>query len=162
MPGAHGGRSRQDLRGAAIGLLHNLIYEAEAWGITYQNAHDAGVVDQFEHAQKVFAALRNRGVRALIGGDYGFLWTPHGSNARDLEHFVRFLDYSDSDALVCATRTGAAAMLLEGEAGEVKEGFLGDLLVAAGEPQRDVRLLQVPGNIELIMKDGRIHKNLFH
>ena len=146
----------------AIGLLHNLMHEAEAWGITYQKAHDAGVVDQFEHAQKVFPELQKRGVRVLIGGDYGFPWTPHGSNARDLEHFVRFLGYSDSDALVCATRTGAAAMLLEGEAGEVKEGFLGDLLVVAGEPQRDVRLLQAPGNIKLIMKDGRIHKNLFH
>lgn len=119
-------------------------------------------MDQFEHAQKVFPELQKRGVRVLIGGDYGFPWTPHGSNARDLEHFVRFLGYSDSDALVCATRTGAAAMLLEGEAGEVKEGFLGDLLVIAGEPQRDVRLLQAPGNIKLIMKDGRIHKNLFH
>ena len=146
----------------AIGLLHNLMHEAEAWGITYQKAHDAGVVDQFEHAQKVFPELQKRGVRVLIGGDYGFPWTPHGSNARDLEHFVRFLGYSDSDALVCATRTGAAAMLLEGEAGEVKEGFLGDLLVIAGEPQRDVRLLQVPGNIKLVMKDGRVYKNLFH
>ena len=146
----------------AIGLLHNLMHEAEAWGITYQKAQDTGVVDQFEHAQKVFPELRKRGVRVLIGGDYGFPWTPHGSNARDLEHFVRFLGYSDSDALVCATRTGAAAMLLEGQAGEVKEGFLGDLLVVAGEPQRDVRLLQAPGNIKLIMTDGRIHKNLFH
>ena len=146
----------------AIGLLHNLMHEAEAWGITYRKAQNAGVVDQFEHAQKVFPELQKRGVRVLIGGDYGFPWTPHGSNARDLEYFVRFLGYSDSDALVCATHTGAAAMLLEGEAGEVKEGFLGDLLVVAGEPQRDVRLLQAPGNIKLIMKDGRIHKNLFH
>ncbi len=146
----------------AIGLLHNLMHEAQPWGFTYQKAKATGVVDQFEHAQKVFPELRKRGVRVLIGGDYGFPWTPHGTNARDLEHFVRFLGYSDSEALVCATRTGAAAMLLEGETGEVKEGRLADLLVIAGEPQRDVRLLQTPGNIKLIMKDGRIHKNLFH
>ena len=59
----------------AIGLLHALMHEAQAWGITYQNAKDAGVVDQFEHAQKVFPELRKRGVRVLIGGDYGFPWT---------------------------------------------------------------------------------------
>jgi len=146
---------------AAIGLLHNLMYEAEPWGITYQKAVDTGVVDQFERAQEVFSALRKRGLRVLVGGDYGFPWTPHGTNARDLEHFVRFFGYSDSKALVAATRTGAAAMMLEGQAGEIAKGFLADLLVVAGEPHNDVRLLQAPGNIKLVMKDGRIYKNLF-
>ncbi len=144
----------------AIGLLHALMHEAQAWGITYQNAKDAGVVSQFEHAQKVFPELRKRGVRVLIGGDYGFPWMRHGTNARDLEHLVRFLGYSDAEALVCATRTGAAAMLLEGQAGEVGEGFLADLLVVAGEPQNDVSRLQTSANIKLVMKDGRIFKNL--
>ena len=99
------------------------MYEAEPWGITYQKAEDTGVVDQFECAQGVFAALRKRGLRVLVGGDYGFPWTPHGTNARDLEHFVRFLGYSDSEALVAATRTGAAAMMLDGQAGEIVEGL---------------------------------------
>jgi imidazolonepropionase-like amidohydrolase len=119
------------------------------------------VVHQFECAQRVFAELRKRGVRVLVGGDYGFPWTPHGTNARDLEHFVRFFGYSDAQALVAATRTGAAAMMLEGQAGEIAEGFLADLVVVAGEPQGDVRLLQAADNIKLVMKDGRIHKNLF-
>ncbi len=145
----------------AIGLLHNLMYEAEAWGITYDGARATGVVHQFECAQRVFAELRKRGVRVLVGGDYGFPWTPHGTNARDLEHFVRFFGYSDAQALVAATRTGAAAMMLEGQAGEIAEGFLADLVVVAGEPQDDVRLLQTADNIKLVMKDGRIHKNLF-
>ncbi len=144
----------------AVGLLHNTIYEAEQWGITYEKAKTNGVVDQFEQAQLVFAELRKRKVRVIVGGDYGFPWTPHGTNARDLEHFVRFFGYSDSEALVAATRTGAAAMMLEGQAGEVAEGFLADLLVVAGEPQNDVRLLQAPGNIKVVMKDGQIYKNL--
>jgi imidazolonepropionase-like amidohydrolase len=145
----------------AVGLLHNTIFEAEAWGITYEKAKLNGVVDQFERAQQVFVELRKRGVRVLVGGDYGFPWTPHGTNARDLEHFVRFFGYSDAEALVAATRTGAAAMMLEGQAGEVAKGFLADLVVVAGEPQQDVRLLQAPGNIKLVMKDGRIYKDLF-
>jgi len=144
----------------AVGLLHNTIYEAERWGITYEKAKANGVVDQFEQAQRVFAELRKRGVRVIVGGDYGFPWTPHGTNARDLEHFVRFFGYSDSEALVAATRTGAAAMMLDGQAGEVAEGFLADLLVVAGEPQKDVRLLQAPDNIKLVMKDGQIYKDL--
>jgi imidazolonepropionase-like amidohydrolase len=144
----------------AVGLLHNTIYEAEQWGITYEKAKNNGVVDQFECAQEVFAELRKRGVRILVGGDYGFPWTPHGTNARDLEHFVRFFGYSDSEALAAATHAGAAAMMLEGQAGQVKKGYLADLLVVAGEPQSDVRLLQSPANIKLVMKDGQIYKNL--
>ena len=145
----------------AIGLLHTLMHEAQPWGVTYEKARDMGVVDQFEHAQAVFPELRKRGVRVLVGGDYGFPWMPHGTNARDLEHFVRFLGYSDSEALTCATRTGAAAMLLESQAGEVREGRLADLLVVAGEPQNDVRVLQALPNIKLVMKDGRVYRNLF-
>jgi len=145
----------------AIGLLHNLIYEAGPWGITYEKAESAGVIHQFECAQRVFVELRKRGVRVLVGGDYGFPWTPHGTNARDLHHFVRFFGYSDEQALTAATKVGAAAMMLEGRTGEIAKGYLADLVVVAGEPDQDVRLLQAPGNIKLVMKDGHIHKNLF-
>jgi imidazolonepropionase-like amidohydrolase len=145
----------------AVGLLHNLLYEAAPWGITHEKAAAAGVLHQFECAQRVFAELRTRGVRVLVGGDYGFPWTPHGTNARDLEHFVRFFGYSNAQALVAATKVGAAAMMLEGSAGEIVQGYLADLVVVDGAPQDDVRLLQTPANIKLVMKDGRIHKNLF-
>src|ERR1700690_368320 len=36
----------------------------------------------------VYTELRKRGVRVLIGGDYGFAQSPQGDNARDLKHFV--------------------------------------------------------------------------
>jgi imidazolonepropionase-like amidohydrolase len=118
------------------------------------------VADQLECAQKVFAELRTRRIRVLVGGDYGFPWTPHGTNARDLEHFVRLFGYSDAEALAAATKVGAAAMMLEGKAGEISKGYLADLLVVAGEPHKDVRVLQKPENIKLVMKDGRIYRNL--
>lgn len=144
----------------AIGLLHALLHEAEPWGITYEKSRAAGVADQLECAQKVFAELRTRRIRVLVGGDYGFPWTPHGTNARDLEHFVRLFGYSDAAALAAATKVGAAAMMLEGKTGEISKGYLADLLVVAGEPHKDVRVLQKPENIKLVMKDGRICRNL--
>src|SRR5262245_27717201 len=39
----------------AIGLLHNTIYEAAQWDITYEKARDNGLVDQFECEQEGFA-----------------------------------------------------------------------------------------------------------
>jgi imidazolonepropionase-like amidohydrolase len=141
----------------AIGLLYALLHEAQPWGITREKAAATGVADQFEQAQRVFPELRKRGVRVLIGGDYGFPWTPHGTNARDLEYFVRFLGYSNAEALRCATSVGAEAMLMGGQTGFIRDGYLADLLVVAGEPQNDVRLLQSAANLKLVVKDGNIH-----
>jgi imidazolonepropionase-like amidohydrolase len=145
----------------AVGLLHSLLFEAQTWGITYAKAAAAGVALQLERAQVVFPELRKRGVRVLIGGDYGFPWTPHGTNARDIELFVRLFGFSPSEALVAATRTGAEAMMLAGQAGKLAPGFLADLLVVAGAPQEDVSVLQKPENIKLVMKDGEIYKSCF-
>ncbi|PWT76523.1 MAG: amidohydrolase family protein [Proteobacteria bacterium] len=143
----------------AVGLLHSLLFEAQAWGITYAKAAAAGVALQLERAQMVFGELRKRGVRVLIGGDYGFPWTPHGTNARDIELFVQLLGYSPCEALVAATRTGAEAMMLAGQAGKLAPGFLADLLVVSGTPHEDVRVLQKTENIKLVMKDGEIYKS---
>lgn len=143
----------------AIGLLYALLHAAEPWGITYEKAAATGVADQFEQAQRVFPELRRRGVRVLVGGDYGFPWTPHGTNARDLEYFVRFLGCSNAEALRCATSVGAEAMLMAGQTGFIRDGYLADLLVVAGEPQNDVRLLQSAANLKLIVKDGDIHSD---
>ena len=54
----------------------------------------------------VYTELRKRGVRILIGGDYGFAQSPQGDNARDLKHFVDLLGFSPSEALQCGTRIG--------------------------------------------------------
>ena len=44
---------------------------------------------ELEAAVESLKAMRRRGVRILPGGDYGFAWTPHGTNAKDLEYFVK-------------------------------------------------------------------------
>ncbi len=75
------------------------------------------------------------------GGDYGFARTPQGENARDIAHFVRYLGYSPAEALVCATRYGAELMGMGHEAGQVREGFLADLLLVDGDPVADVNIL---------------------
>ena len=94
----------------------------------------------------------------MIGGDYGFAWTPMGTNARDIEHFVKLFGYSSSEALQCATRIGGELMGLP--VGELKPGFLADLLVVDGDPLRDVRVLQDKTRLKAIIKDGVLFKNL--
>src|SRR5205085_6591015 len=66
---------------------------------------------------------------AVIGGDYGFIQSPQGTNAKDLKHFVDLLGYSPSEAMVCATKYGGEIMGMGDELGQVKEGFIADLQI---------------------------------
>jgi imidazolonepropionase-like amidohydrolase len=143
--------------GPAIGLIHNTMHEAQPWGITREMARDLGMDRCLENAQRTYALMRKRGIRVVIGGDYGFAWTPQGTNARDIEHMVKLFDYSPNEALQCATRIGGELMGLE--LGLVKEGWLADLLLVEGDPLKDVALLQDKAKLRLIMKDGAVWKN---
>ncbi len=105
---------------------------------------------------KLVPELKARGVRILIGGDYGFPFNPHGRNARDLDHFVRHYGFTPAEALRSATQYGGELMGLE--VGLVKEGWLADLLLVDGDPTADVAILQDKDRLKMIMKGGAFHK----
>jgi imidazolonepropionase-like amidohydrolase len=117
---------------------------------------DAAVV--LQHQQKLGPELKKRGVRLLPGGDYGFPFNPNGRNARDLELFVRYLGFTPTEALVAATKLGGEIMGMESELGQIKPGFLADLLLVSGDPTQNVAILQDKNNLRAIMKDGKFHK----
>ncbi len=111
-----------------------------------------------ELASRLIPELKRRGVRVLPGGDYGFPFNPNGRNARDLEHFVNLFGYSPSEALVAATRLGGELMGMGDELGQIRPGYLADMLLLDADPTRDVRILQNPRRIVMIMKGGQLHK----
>ena len=117
-----------------------------------------GMRRELEIAVENMKDLKKRGVRILPGGDYGFAWNPIGTNARDIEHFVRILDFTPMEAIVAATKLGGEIMMMGGELGQVKEGYLADLLLVSGNPLADVSILQDADNLIAIMKDGAFHK----
>ena len=137
----------------AFGMLHNMLFEAEPWGFTKEQAQTSGLAYQVEQCAAVYQQLRKRGLRVLIGGDYGFAWTPHGTNARDLHHFVKWFGYSPEEALVCGTRNGARAMQMEEEIGKIQDGYLADFIVVRGKPHEDITCL-TSENILTVIKDG--------
>lgn len=111
-----------------------------------------------ERTSRLIPELKRRGVRVLPGGDYGFPFNPNGRNARDLEHFVNLYGYTPTEALVAATRLGAELMGMSDEIGQIRPGYLADVLLIDGDPTRDVRLLQDRQRITMIMKGGQLHK----
>jgi len=142
-----------------LGITYATLYEAGDWGITEDVATGMGMRRELEIAVENMKDLKKRGVRVLPGGDYGFAWNPIGNNARDLEHFVKLLDFSPMDAIVAATKLGGEIMMMENELGQIKEGFLADMLLVAGNPLTDVSILQDADNLIGIMKDGAFHKD---
>lgn len=140
----------------APGLLYARIHEAEAFGIGRAEAERMGAVSGLELMQHVYPQMRNRGIRVLPGGDYGFPYNPVGRNARDLALFVDLLGFTPADALTAATRHGGAMMGMD--VGEVKAGMLADLLLVDGDPLADITILQDKGRIDAVMKDGRFHR----
>lgn len=117
---------------------------------------DARIV--LERQVALVPELRRRGIRVVPGGDYGFPFNPNGRNARDLELFVRHFGYSPTDALVAATKLGGEIMGMGDELGQIRAGYLADLLLVQGDPTRDVSILQDRNQLLAIMKDGKFHK----
>ena len=76
--------------------------------------------------------------------------------------------YTPAETLVMATGTNAQLLALSGKRnpypgklGVVEEGALADLLLVDGDPIANIQLIADPAkNFLVIMKDGRIYKNL--
>lgn len=143
----------QTFTAPAVGLLWARAYEAQDFGIGAKEAADLGALRGIELGQQVIPEMRRRGIRVLPGGDYGFPYNPHGRNARDLEHFVNLFGFSPSEALVAATKQGGE--LVGWDVGQVRSGYLADLLLVEGDPTADVRILQDKTNLAAIMKGGQ-------
>jgi imidazolonepropionase-like amidohydrolase len=143
-----------------VSLFHTMLHDAAPW-VTPDVARAMGIDKLLDESKKTHTELRKRGIRHLIGGDYGFAWSKNGTNARDLGFFVDYYGYSPAEALRCGTRNGGALMTMtSGEKlGEVREGYLADLLLVDGDPLADVSILVDANRIAMIMKDGQIHKH---
>lgn len=137
-----------------INWLYATCHDAQDWAISPAQAREMGYFEELEAAIDTMKALRRRGVRVLPGGDYGFAWCPHGTYARDLEHFVRLFGFTPMEAIVAATRDVAAAFGRPEELGQIREGFLADMVLVKGDPSRDIGILQDHDRIRAVMKGG--------
>lgn len=141
-----------------IAWLINTSYHAAEYGITPDAAKAMGYHRELEIACETLQKMRKRGIRILPGGDYGFAWIKHGTNAKDLEYFVKYLGFSPMEALMATTKLGGEIMMRPKELGLVKEGYLADLLLVDGDPVANIAVLQDPDRILAVMKDGQFHK----
>ena len=96
-----------------VSLFHSIVNnEAAANGLTAEVGGYMGIPALLEASIKTHTELRKRGIRHVIGGDYGFAWSKHGTNSRDIGFFVQYYGYTPAEALRCATRNGGLLMTM--------------------------------------------------
>src|SRR3546814_8473347 len=103
-----------------IGWLIRTCFNASEYGITPEVAETMGYKRELEVAAETLRKMHKRGIRILPGGDYGFAWMPHGTNANDLQYFVDYIGMTPTEALIAATTLGGQIMQRPNDLGQLK------------------------------------------
>jgi imidazolonepropionase-like amidohydrolase len=86
-----------------------------------------------------------------MGHDSG----PPGDNAIELVRMVQG-GLPPIEGIVAATRGSATALGRDEELGTVTEGAVADLLVVDGDPLADIRVLNDPARVWLVVQEGKL------
>jgi len=148
--------AKKDALVVGPGLAWEVQYlaECESLGISRDVVRAQGYEAEIEATIASVAKLRKVAVRMVIGGDYGISIAPHGTYAKDIEHFVDLFGMSPGEALICATRNGGQAHDRSGKLGTLEAETCADMIIVDGDPLADVRVLQDHAKLEVI-KGGR-------
>lgn len=107
--------------------------------------------ERIQQKRKSFKMALDSGVQIVFGGDVGVF--PHGENYREMELMV---DYGMKalDVLISATSNNAKMFHLN-QLGNLKKGFLADIIAVEGNPTKDISVIK---NVSFVMKDGVVYK----
>jgi imidazolonepropionase-like amidohydrolase len=116
--------------------------------------------------ERTIALARQYGVKIAFGTD--ILFSAEGATRQGAELVKMARWFSAAEVLTMATRINGELLKLSGprdpypgRLGMIEEGALADLLLVNGDPLSDIGLLADPArNLVLIMKDGKIYKDL--
>lgn len=105
----------------------------------------------------VLQRARAMGIKVMCGTDCGnYSWMPYGKmHAKEPEILVRYGGYTPLEAIGACTKENAYAVGLENQVGVLEGGKLADIIVLKKNPAADIRVLQDPANLALVIKDGK-------
>jgi imidazolonepropionase-like amidohydrolase len=93
------------------------------------------------------------GVPMAVGSDVGPF--PHGTQAREFELMVQY-GMSPADAIRASLINGARLLGWENQIGQLKPGFLADIIAVPANPLTDISTLT---HVNFVMKNGLVCKN---
>ncbi|TWT05902.1 amidohydrolase family protein [Planomicrobium sp. CPCC 101079] len=118
-----------------------------------QKAHE--VVEA--HRESIAKAYK-AGVKIAMGTDAGVM--AHGTNLRELG-LMCDIGMLPMEAILATTKVAAECMGWEKDLGTLEAGKLADVVITKTNPLEDIRSLEDTNNIAVVIKDGKIEKNLF-
>ena len=108
------------------------------------------------HSESISRAHK-AGVRIAMGTDAGVM--PHGTNLRELGLMVN-IGMTPMETIVATTKKAAECLGWEERVGTVEAGKLADIILVKTNPLHDIRSLEKVDNIALVMKDGKVVKDI--
>jgi imidazolonepropionase-like amidohydrolase len=102
--------------------------------------------------RETFKAATKAGVKMLFGTDAGVY--PHGTNARQFVTMVTW-GMTPLQAIQAATITAGEALGRAADVGTIAVGRYGDLVAVAGDPLKDISVLQ---SVAAVIKGGEVVK----
>lgn len=129
-------------------------------GFKYPSAGEEGDTQRWmeiatEAMYDTVAKAHAKGVQIAAGTDVGMPNVPHGSVAYEMAHLAH-AGLSTMDAIATGTRTAAAACGLADKIGQLRAGYLADLLVIDGDPLDDLGVLQKVEAIQFVIQRGNV------
>lgn len=107
--------------------------------------------ERIKNKKASFKLALQSGVAIGFGGDVG-VYT-HGENYRELELMVDY-GMKPLDVLKAATSLNARTFHLD-QLGEVRQGYIADLIAVPGDPSRDITTLR---DVRLVLQAGKVVK----
>jgi len=139
-----------------LAAVHHIVVNGTEAGIPEYGVRKAREAQQGHVAS--FVKALEAGVKIAMGTDAATPFNYHGKNALELELMVN-AGMTNKQAVLATTRMGAELMGLLDKIGTIEEGKLADIIVVAGDPLADVKVLQPVENIKLVMKAGALVVN---
>ena len=99
-----------------------------------------------------FCKQLKAGVPMAVGSDVGPF--PHGTQAREFELMVQY-GMSPASILQADLLSGAQLLGWDGQIGQLKPGFLADIIAVNGNPLVDIGALE---RVTFVMKNGTVYK----
>jgi imidazolonepropionase-like amidohydrolase len=102
--------------------------------------------------QATFAKAYKKGVKIAFGTDAGVY--PHGNNGKEFAFMVE-AGMPAMETIQSATITNAMLLKMENELGQIKKGFLADIIAVDEDPTKNISTME---NVVFVMKNGVVYK----
>lgn len=133
--------------------IYNTEYTLEfgaANGVPEENINKEKMVSKAQ--RESFRRATKAGVKMVFGSDAAIY--PHGDNGRQFSRMVTY-GMTPMQAIQAATINSATLLQQQGSLGQIKSGYLADIVAVDGNPINNISLME---NVTFVMKDGVIYK----